>query len=1261
MRHLFILFILISCSVRVFAQPTNFQFTSFNINNGLSGNWINCVLEDSRGYMWIGTRYGLVRYDGYKFKSYNPIKGDEQSLSGNRITKLFEDKTNNLWIGSWQSGISKYDRERDKFVNFNYNDDVYHCLNVGYVKDIAEDIDGNLWVVTGNSGILIFNEKKHKIEYLRNSPGSKNAISSNNLTSIITDSNEHFWISSRDGTIDIVNCKSKLSKPLFIDLSVYQHIRNTDVVLFFDSDSLLWIGSGGGGLFSYDIKAQKYSSYPKISNNSILKIIQHGQEIIVATDNGGINVYNKEKKSFSYITVNPFDYQSIKSNGIYDIYFDSQGLFWVSTFDAGLQVSRSKIVPFKHYYNIPNIPGTISHNNVAAICETEEGRIFVGTDGGGVNEFFPSAGKFSQFNAEINSREPGDLYITCMYHSNNKLYVAAYEKGLKIYDLKTNTTTTLAQTLEGYKHDLNDFNTLKNVWSVYNDSRNYLWIGTINNGLFCIDREQKTVTNYIHNDDDPNSISHNGIICILEDSNHNLWIGTEGGGLNLFDYKKGSFSSFKTSQSGSNSISSNSINSLYEDKSGMIWIGTAGGGLCSFYPKTREFKSFYTHDGLPSNIVFDILEDSKKNLWISTTMGLSRFNRQLGEFVNFTTSDGLQSNQFSLTSSTVSNDSLFIFGGVGGLNVFYPDKVVKQTEIANLVFTDFKIFNKSVRADTNYLARFNGSLSSDKPKVRLSYKDYVFSIEFAALDFISPNEIRYSYKMEGFDKEWNETDAEHRLITYTNLPGGEYTFLVRAAKQPGKWSNPIEMKINVVPPIYKTTWFIVFCILALIIAVVITITLRTRILNKQRQYLEKEVDSRTQEVKQQNVLIKLQNEELEKHRSQLEEIVDMRTKDLVEAKKKAEKADMLKTSFLANMSHEIRTPMNAILGFVNLLFENDNLMDQQDKEKYLSIINNNGHSLLKLIDDIIDIAKIESDQIEIITTYFNLIDLLNSLYIEYSESHKHFRKTFNSFQLDIGAIKEAFVYSDEARLRSVLVNFLENAVKFTENGKITIGARENTEKIVLFVSDTGPGIDPEYHQFIFERFTKVEESREKLYRGTGIGLYISKRVINLLGFEIGLTSEPGHGSEFYIEIPRNRLVSVNYQQKNNIEKNEILSEKHKTILIVEDEVDNYEYLDTVLQLEKINTVWAKNGAIAIEILRDRKDIDLILMDIKMPVMNGIDATKQIREFNRQIPIIAQTAHALSAEKKIILDSGCNDYIAKPIGKKNLLDMIKKYI
>lgn len=538
MKRLTCIIVIFSCCVGLYSQPASYHFNSFDINSGLPGNWINSVIKDSYGYLWIATRYGLARYDGYNFKTYINVKGDSHSIAGNRITKLLEDSKGNLWVGTWQSGISKYDRERNNFINFRNKLDVYNSLNAGYIRDIIEDNAGNLWIVTGNEGIAIFNSVDNKFEYLRSLPGSEGTISSNKLTSLIRDAHNNFWIASRDGTLDIVNPISKVSKSLQLESSVLQQIINTDVVLFFDSDSLLWIGSAGGGLFSYDIRMKKFSSYPQVSNKSILKIIQHGQEILVATDNGGVNIYDKADGSFRYLTSNPFDYMSLNSNGIYDLYFDDQGLFWVSTFDAGLHVSHSKIAHFRHYYNIPNVPGTISHNTISEICETDNGRIFIGTDGGGLNEFFPATGKFSQFKADAKAKALNDPYITCVYYADQKLYVAAYEKGLDLYDLKSGKTISLQNMLYGYSPAKFDFDRLKNIWCVLVDSRNFLWIGTINNGLFCIDRAQKTIKNYTTRSDDAHSISHNSIITLFEDSNHNLWVGTEGGGLNLFDYDK---------------------------------------------------------------------------------------------------------------------------------------------------------------------------------------------------------------------------------------------------------------------------------------------------------------------------------------------------------------------------------------------------------------------------------------------------------------------------------------------------------------------------------------------------------------------------------------------------------------------------------------------------------------------------------------------------------------------------------------------------
>lgn len=1260
MKRFYCFFLIFCYSSFGFSQLQNYSFNNYDINVGLSSNWITCILKDSRGYMWIGTRYGLNRFDGYSFRQYYKINNDVNSLSGNRITKIFEDRKGRIWFGTWQTGISLYNSENDRFITFSNNNDHYQTLKSGYIKDINEDNNGNLWIGNGDEGIMIYNYDKNYIYYIRKSADSSESIRSNRITSIIKDNKSNFWIATRDGYIDIINPVTFKATPVNLDENTFNAIKNTDIVLFIDSDSLLWIGSAGGGLFTYDTKSGQCNTYPQISNKSVLDIIQIDQDILIATDNGGINIYNKKNNTINFWQSNPFDPQSLKSNGIYDLLFDKQGLLWAATFDAGLQYSKSKTTPFRRYYSIPNQSGTLSHNNVSAICESEDGRIFVATDGGGVNEFFPLTGMFSRIVADTKYSDFNNDYITCLYYSDQKLYICAYEKKLYVYNLISRKVELLE---EGYDNTLPNSKPIPpitSVWCVLKDSRGYIWAGTINNGLFRFDPKNKKVINYQHQSDNLNSISHNSIITMLEDKDLNLWIGTEGGGINLYNYKDDNFQSFVVSEDSRNSISSNSINSIFEDKDGILWIGTLGGGLNRFNKSTQSFVIYNVDSGLPSNIILDIMEDEENNLWISTTQGLCRFNKTNGKTRIFLPSDGLQSIQFSQTACLKSKDGTMYFGGVGGLNSFYPDHVIAPDSIVNLVFTDFKILNRSVRIEDEKLSKFKGTLSSNSPSVELTYKDYVFSIEFASLDYISPEKVKYKYMMEGFDENWNETGYQHRLITYTNLRGGNYTFYVKASKDNENWSEPIKMNIRVISPFWETIWFYISVILVVSIIILLFIKNRTRFFREQKSLLEKEVSLRTQEIKSQNEFIRQQNIELEKHRNQLEGLVEERTSDLIEAKKRAEKADKLKTSFLANMSHEIRTPMNAILGFANLIFDNENEISTSDRKKYLNIINNNGYSLLKLINDIIDISKIESDQLEVYKTDFNLVEFITKLYIEYTESISRFRNVQSTITLNTNNLKNLYVHSDEGRIRGVLINFIENAIKYTENGLIEIGIRDSDNNLYLYVKDDGIGIAAENHQLIFDRFTKIEDSKQRLFRGTGIGLYISKKIVEMLGYKINLISELGKGAEFNIEIPKNTLISL-FEQKEIISGITQFDGKKKTVLIVEDEDDNFFFLNSVLQKANFNTLRAKDGSESIELCKKRKDIDIILMDIKLPIMNGIDATRHIRGFNIHIPIIAQTAYAMSNDKSIILEAGCNDYIAKPIERQKLFSILSKYL
>jgi signal transduction histidine kinase/CheY-like chemotaxis protein len=535
-------------------------------------------------------------------------------------------------------------------------------------------------------------------------------------------------------------------------------------------------------------------------------------------------------------------------------------------------------------------------------------------------------------------------------------------------------------------------------------------------------------------------------------------------------------------------------------------------------------------------------------------------------------------------------------------------------------------------------------------KIKLRYNESEFTIEFSALHFSSPEKIRYQYKLEGFNSEWINTDSKRRYATYTGLPPGEYVFILKATNSDGLMCKPEDearLFITIVPPIWRTLGFKIIVILVLTGGGVWYLWRRIRKLRTKNVILNEKVKDRTRELEE-------ANHELDQHRNKLEFLVEERTRELETALLKAEESSRLKSSFLMNMSHEIRTPMNAIIGFSTLLKDKD-LSTYYDE--YVNTIITNGYTLLTLINDILELSSLQTQQVSLIPDSHNLQALLKQVY----ETH-HIEVTNKKLELKLNAdlIDQNFrLVCDRVRLTQVFSNLISNARKFTNSGFIEFGINSVHDKIIFYVKDTGIGIPPDTGNAIFERFYKIEKDKTQLYRGTGLGLAICKNIVSLWDGEIWYESEQGKGSVFYFSHP------VSFDSRSNPEvipgiEIQTLKLKGKTILIAEDEESNFKLLETYFRNTHAQIIWVKNGQDAIQAIMDHA-VDLILMDIKMPQMDGIEASIKIREINPEIPIIAQTAYAFKHEVEEFLKSGIDDYLVKPIHKSKLFAMIKKYL
>jgi signal transduction histidine kinase len=803
------------------------------------------------------------------------------------------------------------------------------------------------------------------------------------------------------------------------------------------------------------------------------------------------------------------------------------------------------------------------------------------------------------------------------------------------------------------------------VLAICQDKKDNLWLGTnIGIDYFYI-KENK----FIHFDQPPGQ-KYGGvneqINTIYIDSKNRVLAGSALSGLLLFSETDSSFNLYDQR------IPTGPIQTIYEDRFNNLWLG--GSNRLYIIISRKDAIIHYHNKNSPiNNDVLNIYADDDDDIWITTTKGLFRFINGINNpfhpnFKGYNISNGFPLKQLVKTEDKQYKSGKIYIGGTEGLVYFKPQEIVDREYVPRAFISGLKIFNQSV--GIHDIIEKRQILS--KPiyltdNLTLTHKHYIFTLEFGSLEYLHPQDTKFQYILEGFEKEWNTVTSSNSSATYTNLPSGNYNFKVKTQTNDGVWNeNPAILKIRILPPFYKSCWFITVCIL--IIASVFTLFYRIRVikLKNQQIWLQQLVKEKTSEIAEANKQLAIkqeeiirQNEELKIHREHLEKSVAERTQELEAEKMKAETSDKLKSAFLANMSHEIRTPMNAIIGFSSILKEV--VVPSPEQNEYINLIQKNSESLLNLINDILDISMLETDQLVLNKTHFDVNEVLHDLEKYYQlQSRKKLKINFNQNDKNIN------LYNDKERFKQIFTNLLDNAVKYTEEGSIQFGYSVKEQTIEFYVSDTGIGIDEEDYEAIFKRFIKIEKSFTNLYRGAGIGLTISKALVEAMEGKIWIKSEKGKGSTFYISLPYNITSQSEHESINskisNSKLNNLNLEGH-TLLIAEDEEDNYFILERALKPTKASLKWFRNGLELVNFIKAEKEIQnsLVLMDIKMPVMNGIEALNAIRKIYKDLPIIAVTAYALKSEIKKMKDMDFTDLIIKPFNISMLIAKLKKYL
>jgi len=1052
----------------------------------LSQSTVNYIIQDKKGFMWFATFDGINKYDGYSIQTYRHIEHDKTSLSHNGSVVLFEDNDGYIWIvNNGNAGIDKFNPETDSFTRYTHDPENPRSISSNDVINVSEDKDGNIWLCTANAINLVVNKKT-------NGQSIAQFIRFYNTTNSIP---FNMVYEDRHGNILIFadylfHFDRKSQK---IHQTSTQLVPSTITSVAEDRSGDLWIASTLDGIIRlvYNPRTNSYhrADPGKVNitpNNRNYILIDDKDRIWIATESKGLFQYiQKEDRLINY-TNNEIDPKSISDNTIYSLYIDRTGILWIGTFSQGLCKYDFYKKQFHHLKSISGDDNTLSGNVISSIHSKSPGELWVGIDlEGGINRLILQDRKDPDIVhyqlSQRNNSAIGINSILCLVQRENREVWAGNASGQVIKIIPEDIGSDKQPVITRYSF-------LRWTFVIHEDKQETIWGGTWDAGLWRYDEELDSFTTFLNDPNNPSSICDNIIWAIGEDNSGNLWIGGHGNGLSILSTEEKNksepaFINYSNIENDKKSISDNTIHVLYQDQSGTMWIGTAD-GLNKVLRKDNnfsniesdrqlEFSSYHVKDGLPSEAIVGILEDDHGNLWLSTSNGISKFNVSDETFINYTEDDGLQSNEFWHNAYFKDQGGRMYFGGNNGLNTFYPDSIKSNPYTPQVVFTDFKLFYKSVEISERINDDIIISKSIDKTsEIVLSHKNNIFSLEFAALQYNQPMKNKYAYMMEGFNKEWVETSADHRIASYTNLPPKKYIFKVKASNCDGLWNeNSTSLNIIITPPFWQNWWFRIGLIFMMILAAAGVHFYRVRIIETQRKNLEVQVAERTAELKR-------SNEELE--------------------------------AFTYSVSHDLRAPLRGMDGFSQIVLEEyTDKLDDTFKD-YLKRIQTASRRMGSLIEDLLRLFRLSRSEMNL--KELDLSQLFKSVVDEYRQLDPK-RKVITKIA------ENKRIIGDTALLRVMLYNLIDNAWKFSrdqDETKLEFGMIEKEGEPVYYVRDNGVGFDMAHSDKLFEPF----ERQHTGFEGIGIGLATVKRIVLRHGGRIWVESEgEGKGSTFFFTIP----------------------------------------------------------------------------------------------------------------------------------------------
>lgn len=1180
-RFLFICFLLLFSAASVASLRSNFYFRSLGVEDGLSQNMIYAILQDKQGFMWFATQDGLNRYDGNSFKVYKKNLATEGSLKSDAIFSLAEDADGLLWIGT-DNGVYLYNPVLDRFGSLSLQTQEGTVVT-GIVRAIEQDKQGNMWLAVSDKGVFCVTPQR-KMRFYSLSRYQKPGQGM--IRDLCFDGEGTLWIATYQQGILKLAPSTGLVKQLLMNES-RSPISGNDVnaLCLLDAETML-VGTVSRGLLKLNLHDERFSTVLERDEEGKTLFVRQvcvdkSGKVWFGTETGGY-IYSPQEEGFTHFRHIFNDPYSLSDNAIHSIYQDREGGVWLGTFFGGVNYFTEAFARFEKYYPLPGA-GFISGKSISEFCEDARGNIWIGTEDGGLNCFDPASKTFAK------GFVPADN-IHALMCDGDKLWIGSFSEGLFVLDLKTRSVKSYRSSSS--KETLNN----DNIYSIYKDCGGTVWIGTLTGLHRYLPRtggfeamHSKEITSQVND--------------IKEDEDGMLWFATLGQGVFSYDKERDKWQHYPVPVRG-DVVRGKMVVCLLGDKRHGLWMGTEGAGLVYYDKRSHSFTDYYSvENGLPNNVIYQLLQDADGCVWGSTNKGLFRLDPRTKKVKTYTHSDGLLGDQFNYKSGFVSRTGKMYFGGVKGFVAFDPHDVLSSPVPPSVVLNSFQLDNVEVPVGEGSLLR--NSITHTR-QITLSHNQSIFSLGFAALSYVSPQSTEYACKLEGWDQDWIYAGQSHR-ITYSNLPPGAYTFHVKVAGSDGRWNEAgTSLDIRVLPPFYRTAWaYLCYALLAVLLIYYCV-----------RRYIGR---------------LKKRNEE---------------AMALLERQKEKELYDS-KINFFTNVTHEIRTPLSLIKAPL------DEVMKQIKPSDacfdHLSIIQRNANRLLKLVNELLDFRKAEAQGLKLNFVRADVAVLV-------SETVRRFMPTAHVKNI---AFREAYPENglqadvDVEVFTKILSNLFNNALKHAATyAGISLESRENTFRLI--VANDGDRIPPEHAERIFDPFVKLDENS----LGTGIGLPFARTLIEAHKGRIFVdVNQPQ--TTFVLELPLWQEVAITLMGDSE---EELPAEdgrpfadavalpdfSHRKVLLSVE--DNEEFQNFMVGQLKANyqVLKARNGQEALALLA-KQTVDLIISDVMMPVMDGLALCKEVKENLRysHIPVVLLTAKTGLQSQLDGLKIGADEYIAKP--------------